>query len=185
MRIINILQDINTELQSLVPIPQPYKPTKHYVPVYKIEEIKSKYKETLYNYLLNYIADMKSKQIKYSKVYQEDLLKRKEYVTSTLKAIKNKLDSPEITNIKCLKSQIDFIKSQGPLQFEQIKINEENSLKIFNFLHKMPLENEYEWMEDFLKRKIVFEIVSPSELEIINLRKMVNLIQINEQSSSL
>ena len=40
MRIINILQDINSELQSLVPIPQPYKPTKHYVPVYKIEEIK-------------------------------------------------------------------------------------------------------------------------------------------------
>ncbi|WUR05026.1 uncharacterized protein VNE69_12011 [Vairimorpha necatrix] len=177
MNINYILQDIISSLNSLKPIPQPKSKSPTFVPLHKLESFNQNLKNNLKIFFIDFLQNIKSAHSKYNSVYQENVIKRNEYVKNTLENIKNEIDSPETLKLKSIKSKIDFIKSQNFDKIQQIKINKEDTIKIFRFLNKLELNEEYEWMEDFLKRKIIFEFDSPSELEVINLRKMINLLQ--------
>lgn len=185
MNINNILDDIIGDLSTLKPQLQSTKPSTTYIPSFKLDEVRTKYKIKLYEYLKVILEQIRSKQLSYDSSYYTTLLKRKEYVTSTLTKMKAELENTETHQIKDLKSQIDFIKEQGDTKFNKIHINKENSLKIFNYLSKIDLVDEFKWMEDFLTRKIVFDVDVPTELEVINLKKMVNLLEINNNGSSV
>jgi hypothetical protein len=185
MNINNILDDIIEEISTLKSTVQSTKLTTTYIPSFKLDDVRNKYKIKLYDYLLGLLEQIRGKQMQYDSCYYSTLIKRKEYVTSTLTRMKNELENAETFKLKNLKSQIDFIKDQGDTQFDKIIINRENSLKIFNYLSKIDLVEEFKWMEDFLKRKVVFEVDIPIELEVINLKKMVNLLEINNSGSSV
>ncbi|EQB62229.1 hypothetical protein NAPIS_ORF00191 [Vairimorpha apis BRL 01] len=177
MEIIDILETIIKDLSSLKPQPQPLKPNETFIPSFKLDDVKLQLKNNLVKYLISTMNTIGSKQSLYDNNYKSQLDKRKNFVIEALKQIELKINNINVEKIKNLLSQIDFYKQQGNNKIDQIFINKETSLKILEFLSNINIENEYPWMEDFLKRKIIFDMEIPSAKEIEIIKKMLEMIK--------
>lgn len=177
MEINDILQSIIKDMSTLKPHPQPDKPKKKFIPSFKLDEVKSHHKDNLIKYFETTIEPIKTKQLFYDNNYIDQLEKRKQFVNEALKNIENKINSVNVEQIKNLLSQIDFYNQQGNYKIDQIFIDKETSLQILEFLSNINVENEYPWIENFLKRKVNFDLEVPSMKEIESIKKMLELIK--------
>lgn len=177
MEINEILDTILQDLATLKPHPQPPKPVEIFIPSFKLNDMKSQLRNKLVQHLQSSLNAIRTKQLSYDTNYKMQLEKRKNFVTEALEQIEQKINKIDVEQIKNLLSQMDFYNQQGNSKIEQIFIDKETSLKILEFLSNINIENECAWMEDFLKRKIIFDMEIPSVREIEVIKKMLQMLK--------